>query len=335
MESKLNLKDICQDIRSYAGVLRKNPIGNVFARLQKTHVYGSPLPNFGDDAAIIPWDSKYLLLAADGMMIKLLIHEPYAAGKAAVLVTVNDIYSMGGRPLGMVNVLASGETEQRDLIVQGIEKGCHKLKVPMLGGHLHPDAEKSYPSLSVAILGWSNELIRSHLAVPGDDLILAVDLNGRAGCWSVISWDANSGKSSHELLRRLDVLPQLAERRIVNAGKDISNAGILGTLAIMMENSGQGAIIDIHSIPKPPHLDMSDWLLCFQSYGFVLSVPPEFSELVSLLFEEEGITASVVGSVTKEQKVVIRDSSEEEILFDFERECITGIKDEKISKLNG
>lgn len=326
---ELNLKDICQDIRSYGGVLRKNPIGDVFSKLQNTHIYGSPLPNFGDDAAIIPWDGKYLLFAADGMMIKLLLYEPYAAGKAAVMVTVNDIYSMGGRPLGMVNVLASGEIEQRDQIVQGIEKGCHKLNVPMLGGHLHPDAEKDHPSLSVAILGWSNDLIRSHLAVPGDHLMLAVDLNGRVGCWSVISWDANSGKNSKELLRRLNVLPLLAERKIVNAGKDISNAGILGTLAIMMENSGQGAIVDIRSLPKPTHLDISDWLMCFQSYGFVLSVPAEYSKLVASLFEEVEITATVVGIVTKEQKVILRHGAEEEVLFDFEKELITGIKKDK------
>ena len=41
---------------------------------------------------------------ADGMMTKLLVNEPYAAGKASVMVAVNDIYSMGGRPLAMVNV---------------------------------------------------------------------------------------------------------------------------------------------------------------------------------------------------------------------------------------
>ena len=41
------------------------------------------------------------------MMTELLGNEPYAAGKASVMVTVNDIYAMGGRPIGMVNVLAS------------------------------------------------------------------------------------------------------------------------------------------------------------------------------------------------------------------------------------
>jgi hypothetical protein len=300
-----------------------------------THVYGTSLPNFGDDAAVISWNGCYLLMAADGMMLKLLQHEPYAAGKAAVMVTVNDIYAMGGRPLGMVNVLASGHEEQRQQIVKGLEKGCHKLQVPMLGGHLHPDADHNHPALSVAILGWANKLIRSHLARPGDDLILAVDLNGRAGCWSVMSWDANSGKDAEALLRRLEVLPVCAEREIVNAGKDISNAGILGTLSIMMENSGRGAVIDVPSLPKPPQLEMSDWLLCFQSYGFVLSVPQDASHLVRSLFEEVEITTSVIGQVTEVRRVILSDGSNNELLFDFEKESITGIHcDQRLSSIS-
>ena len=79
-------------------------------------------------------------LAADGIMTRLLVSEPYAAGKAAVMVAVNDIYSMGGRPLAMVNVLASGDEDHRSKVVEGIKKGCEKLRVPMVGGHLHPDA---------------------------------------------------------------------------------------------------------------------------------------------------------------------------------------------------
>ena len=62
---------------------------------------------------MIPWKEDYLLLAADGIMPQLLINEPYAAGKAAVMVSVNDIYSMGGRPIAMVNVLAYGNEEGR------------------------------------------------------------------------------------------------------------------------------------------------------------------------------------------------------------------------------
>jgi len=322
---EINLDQIVNRVRNYEGLLRKQPIENVFDKLVLHGQAGPQLPNYGDDAAVIPWKDGFLLLAADGIMTRLLINEPYAAGKASVMVTVNDIYSMGGRPLAMVNVLASGDENHRTQVVEGIRKGCEKLKVPMVGGHLHPDAPMNSPSLAVAILGYANKLLRSHLAKAGDDLILAVDLKGDKGCQSVVSWDANSGKTPEELLHRLEVLPIIAEREVAKAAKDVSNAGILGTISIMIENSGKGAIIELDSIPKPAEIELSDWLICFQSFGFVLSVSPKHSETVIDLFQEREITAAIIGKVVDEPMVTLKNGPESKVLFDFRKDKITGI----------
>jgi len=322
---KIDLDEIVNRVRTYEGLLRKQPIENVFDKLVLHGQAGPQLPNYGDDAAVIPWKDGFLLLAADGIMTRLLINEPYAAGKASVMVTVNDIYSMGGRPLAMVNVLASGDENHRAQVVEGIKKGCEKLKVPMVGGHLHPDAPGNSPSLAVAILGYANKLLRSHLAEAGDDLILAVDLKGDKGCQSVVSWDANSGKTPEELIHRLEALPLIAEKELAQAAKDVSNAGILGTLSIMIENSGKGAIIELDSIPKPTEIELSDWLVCFQSFGFVLSVSPKHSETVVDLFQEREIIAAIIGKVVDEPMVTLRNGPESNVLFDFRKDKITGI----------
>jgi selenophosphate synthetase-related protein len=258
-------------------------------------------------------------------MTRLLINEPYAAGKASVMVTVNDIYSMGGRPLAMVNVLASGDEDHRSKVVEGIKKGCEKLRVAMVGGHLHPDAPESSPSLAVAILGYAKKLLRSHLAKVGDDLVLAVDLKGDKGCRSVVSWDANSGKTPEELIYRLEALPLIAEKELAQTCKDVSNAGILGTISIMIENSGKGAIIELDSIRKPDEIELSDWLVCFQSFGFALSVQPQKSDAVISLFRDREITAAIVGKVVDEPMITLRNGPESKVLFDFKNDKITGI----------
>jgi hypothetical protein len=319
------LKDIVARIRNYPGILRKQPIQQVVDLLSQTLRFGNQLPSYGDDAAVIPWGDDYLLVAADGMMTGLLVNEPYAAGKASVMVTVNDIYSMGGRPIGMVNVLASGDDTQRRRIVEGIEKGCRKLQVPMLGGHLHPDSPVDCPALSVTIIGRAQKLLRSHLAATGDRLVLAVDLDGRAGCRSVVSWDANSGKSPEALRYRLEALPLVAESEAAFAAKDVSNAGILGTAAIMLENSGKGADIDLDAIPRPDSLTLEQWLLCFQSFGFILSVPPENIDRVFSIFSERGITAATIGAVREGNVVDIHKNGISATLFDFSQDVITGI----------
>lgn len=322
---KITLPKLIENTRNYLGLLRKRPIEEVYNKLILNGQPGPHLPNFGDDAAVIPRKDGYLLFAADGMMTRLLVNEPYAAGKASVMVTVNDIYSMGGRPLAMVNVLASGDENHRSKIIDGIRKGCEKLNVPMVGGHLHPDSPAESPSLSVAILGHADKLLRSHLAEAGDDLIFAADLKGQAGCHSVVSWDANSGKTTEELIHRLETLPLIAERKLAHACKDVSNAGLLGTISIMMENSGKGANVDLASIPCPPELDLSDWLISFQSFGFILSVSPAFSQAVIDLFRERQIDAAIIGSVTYERKVTLSSGAESHILFDFNQDKITGI----------
>jgi selenophosphate synthetase-related protein len=322
---EFNLTQIVNRVRSYEGLLRKQPIERVFDKLVLHGQPGLQLPNFGDDAAVIPWKEGFLLLAADGIMTKLLVNEPYAAGKAAVMVVVNDIYSMGGKPLAMVNVLASGDEDHRAKVVDGIEKGCEKLRVPMVGGHLHPESPGGTPSLAVAILGYANKLLRGHLAKAGDDIILAVDLKGDKGCQSVISWDANSRKTPEELLHRLETLPLIAEKELAQAAKDVSNAGILGTVSIMMENSGKGAIIVLGSVPKPIEIELSDWLVCFQSFGFVLSVSPRDSEAVVSLFRDREITAAIIGKVIDEPTVTLKNGPDSKVLFDFRKDKITGI----------
>ena len=325
-QSTITLPRLVEKIKSYPGLLRKRPIQRVFEKLVSQVDFGAQLPNYGDDAAVIPWRDGFLLLAADGIMPQLLINEPYAAGKASVMVTVNDIYSMGGRPIALVNVLAHGQEEARDQVVEGIRKGCEKVRVPMVGGHLHPDPEISIPSLAVAILGWATRPLRSHLARPGDELILAVDLEGQRGCRSVVSWDANSGKTSDEILYRLESLPLIAEKGWALAAKDISNAGILGTLSIMMENSGMGARVNLAAVPRPEGMEFPEWLICFQSFSFILAVPPGYSGGVLALFRNRNITAEIVGRVTEEPAVLLQDGRQQEVLFDFSREKITGIR---------
>jgi len=319
------VEKIAERVRTYPGLTRKAPLKAIVDKISSGWTKGKQLDNFGDDAAVIPWMDGYLLFSADGIMTNLLVNEPYAAGKASVMVTVNDIYAMGGRPIAMVNVLASGEDSQRNFIAEGIRKGCEKLRVPMVGGHLHPDVPTENPALSVAIVGWAKGLLRSHLAQPGEKLLFATDLAGSRGCGTVTSWDANSGKTSEELLNRLEALPLIAERGLCRTAKDVSNAGLIGTAAIMMENSGTGAVIDLSALPIPGGMDLMDWIVCFQSYGFLLSVPPANVQTVKGLFTERYIQTAVIGEVTSQREVILKDLETELILFDLTREKITGI----------
>ncbi len=318
------VSDIINEIRNYPGLTRKRNIYRATSLLAPVTDFGSTIADFGEDAAVIQYKDEYLLLAADGIWSGLIEANPYGAGKASVMASVNDIYAMGGRPLAMVNVVGITDAKYYDEIMRGIQKGCEKFRVPMVGGHLHPDTREV--SLSVAIMGVARKLLFSNNARDGQDLIFAVDLDGRGyQCKPVISWDTNSGKNSQQVLARLEILPQLAELGLCKTAKDVSNGGLLGTIALLLETSNKGAFIDIDKIPKPPSFQIIDWLKAFLSYGFILCADKEKTDKIINQFRDKKITASVIGKITAEQQLVISYKGEPGILFDFEKEAITGI----------
>jgi selenophosphate synthetase-related protein len=321
-----DLDSLVNHIRAHPGLIRKGPVAEVFRELVLEGAGGTALANYGDDAAAIPQGEGFLLLACDGLPAALLAAEPLAAARASVAAAVNHIYAMGGRPLALVNLLASGDEEQRAAMVAGVKRGCAELRAPMAGGRLHPDAPAAQPGLAVAVLGQAKSLLRGHLARSGDDLIFAADLRGAPAFRSFPGWDSHAGKTSEQLLARLEVLPAIAERGLALAAKDVGLPGVIGTAAILAENAGLGALIELRDIPCPDQADPLAWLLSNLSYGFVLAAPPVNSPEILGMFRERGLAAEVVGRITAEPLVVLESGPERQVLFDLEHEAITGIR---------
>jgi hypothetical protein len=207
-----------------------------------------------------------------------------------------------------------------------MRKGIEKFKVPIVGGHLHPDTP--YSALDVAILGKAKKgaVILSSSAKPGDSVVVGIDLDGRVHPSFAINWDSTSFKSGEILLRQLGSMRELAERGLVTAGKDISNPGMLGTLGMLLESSRAGAVVDLEKIPKPEGMEMVVWQKMYPGMGFVVTAPAAKAEEVAGIFRGRGLTSAVIGRVTEERRLLIESGSEKAVLFNFEAETITGIR---------
>jgi len=90
-------------------------------------------------------------------------------------------------------------------------------------------------------------------------------------------------------------MQELGERHLVTAGKDISNPGLLGTLGMLLETSGIGAVIDLDLIPVPAGIKLSDWLKMYPGMGFVVTAKPENVYEVIDVFRDRGLTAAKIG----------------------------------------
>lgn len=315
----MKLEEIVKHVREYRGVVRKGPITSVAAGLipiQREDV----LAAYGEDAAVIKCGREILLMAADGILQDLVKRNPYWAGYSAVLVNVNDIAAMGGLSIAMVNVLSCSDEEVRARIVEGMRAACDKFGVPMVGGHLHPDT--SYAAVDVAILGKTDRsrLVLSSGASEGDPIVFAMDLDGQFTEGVPYSWDTTSKKSREVVRRQLRTMNKIAP--YLTAGKDISNPGALGSLGMLLEASGKGAVVDIAKMPRPDGVNLLQWLTAYQGCGFVVTCREGRSQLVIDEFARSDITASVCGNVTKNHLLEVQLDGDSKVLFDFKEDTL-------------
>ncbi|WP_370573705.1 methanogenesis marker 2 protein [Methanomethylovorans sp.] len=323
----MDLETLARNLREFEGVSRKKPIAEIFKIFESVrHEYGNVIADFGDDAAVIDiGGDDVILFAADGIWGRIVEKSPWWTGYTSVVVNVNDISAMGGKPLAMVNIMSSDDPESIKGIMEGIRDGITKFGVPMVGGHTHPDTP--YNSLAVAIIGIAKKdcVIRSDTASPGDVVILAYDMDGRVGKNSPYSWDTTSFKDPQFVRECYMVMVTIAERKLVTAGKDISNPGSIGTLGMLCETSKVGASVDITKIPKPENMDMEQWLKIYPATGYVVTAKPQNVQACLDVFCQVGITAAAVGEITDSQRLEIHDRKEKAIVFDLTKDIITGI----------
>jgi len=331
----LNADGLCEAIGRSRGFAHKRDLGTVLRMLHGADRAAATLPigaaapvpvgaaapvPIGDDCAAIPDGDGYLLFAIEGFVEDFVAHSPWFAGYCGVMVNVSDIYAMGGRPLAVVDALWSRGIDSGVTILEGLTAAARRYGVPLVGGHSNVRADRA--QLSVAILGRATRLLSSFAAKPGDRLVMAVDLRG--GYEEPFPyWNASSDAPAERLRADLEVLPCLAEAGLCAAAKDISMAGALGTLLMLLECSRVGASITVGAIPRPACADdaaLLRWLTAFPSYGFVLSVEPKHVSAVIERFDARDLAVAVIGEVTAAPQVRLAHDDGTALLWDFDEQ---------------
>lgn len=309
---------LAEHLRAASGLKAKADIGLAAARLGLSGASAVPV---GDDCAAIPDGEGWLLFAIEGFMNEFVARDPWFAGWCGVMVNLSDIAAMGGRPLAVVDaVWADGEAGAAP-VLDGLRAASERYGVPLVGGHTNIRTDRS--QLSVAVLGRAKTLLTSFDARPGERLIAAIDLRG-AYREPFSNWQAAIDAPAARLRGDLDILPAIAEAGLSRAAKDISQAGLVGTAAMLAECSGVGIAIDLSAIPAPAGVETARWLTSFPSFGYLLSVRPGDVPAVLALFHERGIAAADIGAVTADRRVTVTDGVATETIWDFARTPLLG-----------
>jgi AIR synthase-related protein len=278
-----------------------------------------PIVN-GDDATALRDDAGHVLFAAEGMRAELVASDPWFSGFASVLTNVNDIAAMGGRPWAIVDVLFLGAGDNAR-VFEGMAAASKTFGVPIVGGHT--TRVEGPTMLAAAVVGRAHRLIRSSAARPGQVVLAAISLRGSfRGPGG--NFNAATAAPAETLRAQLAVLPELAEAGLVRAGKDISMAGLCGTLVMMLEASGCGASIDLAAVPAPHGVDPLRWLTAFPSFGFVLTADPDHAAAVCERFHAVDVACARIGCITETGRLDVTSGEELESYWDLAAAPLTG-----------
>jgi hypothetical protein len=301
VEFIFDFENLVKEIQEFEGVSRKSSIDNVINLLSEAYnVSGDVIIDIGDDASAVDiGNNQVILVAADGIWGQIMNVNPYWAGYCSVLVNVNDIAAMGGKPLAMVNIMSINNDEIYEDLLTGIKDGCLKFGVPMVGGHLHPDADCDSVGVAIVGIAQKDKLITSFGAEVGDKVIVAIDLDGKPHEMFSLNWDTTYDKDAQLVQDQITAVQYLAEHDYIKSGKDISNPGILGTLEMLLETSNKGAEVNLLDIPINEDMPWNDWLKSYPGSGFVFTASEDKCEFIKEYLARYSIEANVVGEVTE------------------------------------
>jgi len=307
---------LAQVAREHPGLVGKSVIGLV------SEVFGPSdwLRGPGDDGAAVPLAGTNVIACGEALWPPFVAADPFGAGIAAVLTNVNDLAAMGANPLGIVNTIVADEVTARR-VLEGVRHACEIYAVPLLGGHL--TRHEGAPSVSAFGVGNAARPLSVANVRPDQRLVVACAIEGdmRTDFPFFRSFELRADRVAGDVR----VLVEVANSGACVAAKDISMAGLVGSLAMLLEHGRFGVTVDLDCLPRPEAVPLECWLGCFPSFGFLLCVPPGHEDACIRPFHQRGLQAAVVGRIDSSGRIALQRGDERVTAIDVSTTAITGL----------
>lgn len=284
-------------------------------------------PALGEDCAVVGLGDECCVLSTDPIT-----GAKEEIGYLAVQINCNDAAASGAEPIGLLATVLLPEDSSREtieIIMNGLLRGSKEWDVELLGGHTEVTAAVNQPVVSCTVVAKvkKGEFLSSGAGKPGQDLILTK--------WSGLEGTAILAKEypsqclqvlNHTELQEAQQLYSLLsvkkESRVAvqfgaTALHDATEGGVLGAAWEMAECSHCGVTIDCDAIPVLPITKkICDAVginpFCLISSGCLLIASQNGNGLVAAL-QQAGIAASVIGALTKKDKILLQNGEQKTI----------------------
>lgn len=318
------LEELAGFLRSHRALRAKREIRLVSEVLGA----GSWVHGPGDDGAVVHTASGdrrdgtagQIVACGEALLPDFVARDPYGAGIAAVLTNVNDLAAMGAVPRAIVDTVVGSPELAREAL-RGMRDACAWYDVALVGGHL--TVHDGTPALSAFGVGEADAVLSVTRVARGQSLLVAACTEGELR--ADFPFFRSFAQRSEHLGDDVRVLSRVAATGDCVAAKDVSMAGLVGSLAMLLEWSGLGVTVDLDRLPRPADVALRDWLTCFPAYAFLLCSPPGREDACRAPFAERGLEAAVVGTIDDTGVLALSASGHRTTVVDLAVSEVTGL----------
>jgi phosphoribosylformylglycinamidine synthase II len=307
------------------------------------------LPTEGDRVLVGPGENAGALDIGEGLAVVFKVEshnhpsavEPYQGAATGVGGIIRDIFTMGARPIALLNSLRFGPldptedatgltddaaaTRNRYLlggVVAGIAGYGNCIGIPDVGGEVAFDATYTgNPLVNAMCIGIARheEITLARAAGPGNALLLVGASTGRDGIQGASFASASLGEDregrrpavqvGNPFLEKLlmEACLELAGSEAVVAMQDLGAAGLTCALAEVSARGGCGAEVDLDRVPRrETGMTPYEILLSESQERMLLVVRAGQEAIVQAVFERYELHAVQIGQVIAEPVVRVR-----------------------------
>ena len=253
--------------------------------------------------------------------------EPFQGAATGVGGILRDIFTMGARPIAVLNSLRFGNLDKSsniDLlrgVVSGIAHYGNCVGVPTVGGEI--DFDDSYsgnPLVNVMALGLleTNEIVCSGAKKVGSPVLYVGNTTGRDGVGGASFASSELTSSSLDDRPAVQVGDPFIEKSLIEAcldafktgdviaAQDMGAAGLTCSSAEMAANGNLGISIDLDLVPsREDNMSSYQYLLSESQERMLFVVNEEKIDNLIKKFNKWGLYAKVIGEVIETNEVII------------------------------
>jgi phosphoribosylformylglycinamidine synthase len=255
--------------------------------------------------------------------------EPYQGAATGVGGILRDIFTMGARPVALLDSLRFGPHEdaaQRHLfdgVVAGIGGYGNCIGVPTVGGEVYFDESYRYNCLVNAMcvgIIEHDKLTRAVASGAGNSVLLVGADTGRDGIHGATFASVQLDDSSEERRPAVQVGNPFLEKCLMEAClelagdprvvamQDLGAAGLTSSTAELAHRGGCGIDIDVDRVSRREQgMNAYEVMLSESQERMLLVVAPEHVAAIQARFERWDLHSDVIGTITATGTLAVRE----------------------------